>query len=80
MTKTQDTNRAQLNKVNLKILHWVKFFTKALGKDDQKERPLKSVKNIESKIEDKNNEQLESIKNQPNTVDEKPKGQIRLHT
>ena len=62
-----------MNKLNLNILHWVKFFNKGSDKDDQKEGLLKRLKNIE----DKNKKWLDGIKDQeqkqPNMVSEKKK-------
>ena len=40
-----------MNKLNLSILHWVKFLIKGLDKDDQKEELFKKLKNIEDKYE-----------------------------
>ena len=55
-----------------------KIFTMGLEKDDQKEGILKRLKNIESKIEGKNDEQLEAIKDQSNTFDKKPRKIVLL--
>ena len=46
-----------------------KFLNKGLKKEDKKEGPLKRLKNIEDKINGKNEEQSEAIKNQSNMVD-----------
>ena len=43
----------QLNKLNLRILHWVKFLI-GLDKDDQTEGLFKRLKNIEIKIKSEN--------------------------
>ena len=51
-----------LNKLDLIILHWIKFLNKGLREQEKKEGPLKILKNIE----DKNKEQLKAIKDQWN--------------
>ena len=49
-----------LNKLTLKLLHWVKFIIEDyIKKKKKKEGLLKTLKNIE----DKNEEQLKTIKN-----------------
>ena len=50
-----------LNKLNLKLLHWVKFIIEDYIKKKKKKKEglLKTLKNIE----DKNEEQLKTIKN-----------------
>ena len=55
-----------------------KFLNKGLKKEDKKEGPLKRLKNIEDKINGKNEEQSEAIKNQSNMVDKRPKKMMPL--
>ena len=55
-----------------------KFLNKGLKKEDKKEGPLKRLKNIEDKINGKNEEQSEAIKNQSNMVDKRPKNIMLL--
>ena len=49
-----DTNQVQLNRLNLSILHWAKFFDKGLDKDkDEKEglfKRLKYIKEINKEV------------------------------
>ena len=47
-----------MNKLNLSILNWVKFFNRGLDKNDEEEGLFKRLKNIEDKIK----EQLKTIK------------------
>ena len=49
-----------MNRPNLIILHWVKFFNKGLDEDGQKEGLFKRLKNIENITE----KQLNAIENQ----------------
>ena len=49
-----------MNKLNLSILHWIKFLIKGWIKNDQKEELFKRLENIK----DKNEEQLQVIKDQ----------------
>ena len=62
-----------MGKLNLIILHWVKFFNKGLDKDkDKKEGLLKRLKKIEDKNEEllKVKNKVESIKEVTDFVDE----------
>ena len=55
-----------------------KIFIKGIEKHDQKEGLLKRLKNIESKIEGRNEEQLEAVKDQSKIVDKKPRKIVLL--
>ena len=60
LVKIYSKNQVYLNKLNLKLLHWVKFIIEDyIKKKKKKEGLLKTLKNIE----DKNEEQLKTIKN-----------------
>ena len=59
-----------MNKLNLSIFHWVKFFNKGLSEDYKEEGLFKRLKNIECKkvaqlqaIKDQGEKQLREIKN-----------------
>ena len=55
-----------------------KVFTKGLDKENKEEGLFKRLKNIEDKIESKNEEQPEPIKNQSDTDDKNPKKIVLL--
>ena len=55
-----------------------KIFIKGIDKYDKKEGLLKRLKNIESKIKGRNEEQLEAIKDQSKIVDKKPRKIVLL--
>ena len=55
-----------------------KIFTKGLDKENKEEGLFKRLKNIEDKIESKNEEQPEPIKNQSDTDDKNPKKIVLL--
>ena len=60
-----------MNKQNLSILYWVKFFNKGLDKDeDKKEGLLKRLKNTEDK-----NEELLKAFSATNKVSKAPKNE-----
>ena len=66
LVKIQVLSQVLLDKLNLSILHWVKFFNKGLDKDeDKKEGLLKRLKKIEDK-----NEELLKVKNKVERIKE----------